>query len=155
MGRGFAALPVLLIALVPLTHLYGVVGSAFAATCSAVVAMVVMMNINARIAQIVFLPLAFVTVFAKLAVKQFEKYRKARRKAAGKVTDFVGEMFGAAQAVKVATSEQRMLKHFRELNETRRKAALRMISRGGRHDHRTRNPCAARPAAPFRHPRVA
>jgi ATP-binding cassette subfamily B protein len=91
----------------------------------AIVAMVVMLNINARIAQIVFLPLLFVTVLANLVVKQFEKYRKARRKAAGKVTDFVGEMFGAAQAVKVATSEERMLKHFRELNEARRKAAVR------------------------------
>jgi ATP-binding cassette subfamily B protein len=91
----------------------------------AIVAMVVMLNINAQIALIVFLPLLFVTILANLAVRQFEKYRKARRKAAGKVTDFVGEMFGAAQAVKVATAEQRMLKHFRELNEVRRKAALK------------------------------
>ena len=91
----------------------------------AIVAMVVMMNIHSQIALIVFLPLLFVTVLANLTVKQFEKYRKARRKAAGKVTDFVGEMFGAAQAVKVATAEQRMLKHFRTLNETHRKAALK------------------------------
>ncbi|MBN1935639.1 MAG: ABC transporter ATP-binding protein, partial [Anaerolineae bacterium] len=91
----------------------------------AIVAMVVMINIHSQIALIVFLPLLFVTILANLAVKQFEKYRKARRKAAGRVTDFVGEMFGAAQAVKVATAEQRMLKHFRELNEVRRKAALR------------------------------
>jgi ATP-binding cassette subfamily B protein len=90
----------------------------------AIVAMVVMVKIHARIALIVFLPLLFVTVLANLAVKQFEKYRKARRKAAGKVTDFCGEMFGAAQAVKVATAEERMLEHFRDLNETRRKAAL-------------------------------
>jgi len=58
-------------------------------------------------------------------VKRVEQYRKAQRKATGKVTDFVGEMFGAAQAVKVATAEQRMLRHFRDLNEVRRKAAVR------------------------------
>jgi ATP-binding cassette subfamily B protein len=91
----------------------------------AIVAMVVMLRINARIALIVFLPLLVVTVLANLLVKRVEAYRKARRKATGKVTDFVGEMFGAAQAVKVATAEQRMLRHFRELNAVRREAAIR------------------------------
>jgi len=91
----------------------------------AVVAMVVMLRINARIALIVFLPLLVVTVLANLLVKRVEAYRKTRRKATGKVTDFVGEMFGAAQAVKVATAEQRMLRHFRELNDVRREAAIR------------------------------
>jgi ATP-binding cassette subfamily B protein len=91
----------------------------------AIIAMVVMIQINSRIALIVFLPMVAVTVLANLAVKRFEAYRKARRKAAGKITDFVGEMFGAAQAIKVATAERRMLKHFRDLNEVRRKAALK------------------------------
>jgi ATP-binding cassette subfamily B protein len=91
----------------------------------AIVAMVVMLRINARIALIVFLPLLVVTVLANLLVKRVEAYRKARRKATGKVTDFVGEFFGAAQAVKVATAEQRMLRHFRELNAVRREAAIR------------------------------
>jgi ATP-binding cassette, subfamily B, bacterial len=91
----------------------------------AIVAMVVMMQINSRIALIVFLPMVIVTVMANLAVKRFEKYRKARRKATGKITGFVGEMFGAAQAIKVATAEQRMLVRFRQLNEVRRKAALK------------------------------
>jgi ATP-binding cassette subfamily B protein len=91
----------------------------------AIIAMVVMIQINTRIALIVFLPMVAVTVLANLAVKRFEQYRKARRKAAGKITDFVGEMFGAAQAIKVATAEQRMLGHFRELNEIRRRAALK------------------------------
>lgn len=91
----------------------------------ALVAMIVMVRINARIALIVFLPLVLVTILANLMVKRVEQYRKAVRKATGKVTDFVGEMFGAAQAVKVATAEQRMLRHFRELNEVRRGAAVR------------------------------
>jgi ATP-binding cassette subfamily B protein len=91
----------------------------------AIISVVVMMRVNSRIALIVFMPLVLVTVLANLAVKRFEKYRKARRKATGKITDFVGEMFGAAQAIKVATAEQRMLWHFRQLNEVRRKAALK------------------------------
>jgi ATP-binding cassette subfamily B protein len=91
----------------------------------AIIATVVMVQINARITLIVFLPLAAVTVLANLAAQRFEAYRKARRKATGQVTDFVGEMFGAAQAVKVATAERRMLRHLRELNAARRKAALK------------------------------
>ncbi|MBN1641675.1 MAG: ABC transporter ATP-binding protein [Anaerolineae bacterium] len=91
----------------------------------ALIAMIVMLRTNVRITLIVFLPLVLVTLFANLLVKRVEAYRKAQRKATGKVTDFVGEFFGAAQAVKVATAEQRMLAHFRELNAVRRKAALR------------------------------
>jgi ATP-binding cassette subfamily B protein len=53
-----------------------------------------------------------------------EKYRAANRKAAGRVTDYVGEIFGAAQAVKVATAETNVLQRFARLNEERRKAAI-------------------------------
>ena len=70
----------------------------------AVVAVVVMLGINTRITLIVFLPLALVTVLANLAVKRMEYYCRASRKATGRVTAFIGEMFGAAQAVKVATA---------------------------------------------------
>jgi ATP-binding cassette subfamily B protein len=91
----------------------------------AIIALTVMLQVNARITMIVFLPLVIVTVFANLAIKRIEAYRKALRKATGRISDFVGEMFGAAQAVKVATAEQRMLQHLRGLNEVRRKAALR------------------------------
>jgi len=91
----------------------------------AIIALIVMLNINTRIAAIVFFPLVLVTLMANLTVKKFEEYRKARRKAAGKITGFIGEIFGAAQAVKIATAEQRILRHFRELNEVRRKAALK------------------------------
>lgn len=91
----------------------------------AIIAMVVMLSINVRVAVIVFLPLVAVTVFANLAVKRIEAYRKARRKAHGRITDFIGEMFGAAQAVQVATAEPRMLDHFAQLNETHRQAALK------------------------------
>ncbi len=57
-------------------------------------------------------------------MKNVEKYREANRKAAGKVTDFIGEIFGSAQAVKVATAEANVLARFTRLNETRRKAAI-------------------------------
>jgi ATP-binding cassette subfamily B protein len=90
-----------------------------------VVAITIMMRINSRITLIVFLPLAIVIVIANLAMKGFGKYRKASRKATGIVVGYIGELFGAAQAVKVATAEPRMIAHLRELNEVRRIAVLK------------------------------
>ena len=91
----------------------------------AIAAMTMMLRTNARITLIVFLPIAVMVVIANLAMKRIRRYRQANRKATGKVTGFVGELFGAAQAVKVASSEDHMLGHFRELNVIRRKAAIR------------------------------
>jgi ATP-binding cassette subfamily B protein len=91
----------------------------------AIVAIVVMLGINARIALIVFLPLVIVAAFANLAVNRIVRYHKASRKASGRVTGFIGEMFGAAQAVQVATAEQRVLRRFRALNDDRRIATVK------------------------------
>ena len=44
--------------------------------------------------------------------------------ATGGITDLLGEMFGAVQAIKVASAEGRVLARFRRLNDVRRKAAL-------------------------------
>ena len=56
---------------------------------------------------------------------RIRKYRRASREATGKVTSFIGEMFGSVQAVKVASAEQDVLRQFGTLNETRRVAGLK------------------------------
>jgi ATP-binding cassette subfamily B protein len=91
----------------------------------AVVAAVVMVRINARITLFVFTPLVVVAAAANLAMKGIQRYREVRRKATGRVTGLIGEMYGAAQAVKVATAERHVIEHFRTLNERRRKAAIK------------------------------
>ena len=91
----------------------------------ALVAVIVMMRINSRITLVVFLPLVVVVGAANLAMKKIEKYRTAHREATGGVTDFIGELLGAVQAIKVATAEERVVARFRRLNETRRRAALK------------------------------
>ncbi|MBN1657207.1 MAG: ABC transporter ATP-binding protein [Anaerolineae bacterium] len=91
----------------------------------AVVALIVMLGINVRIAILVFLPLAIVVAVANAATRNVEKYRAVHREATGAVTDFIGEMFGAVQAVQVATAEARIGKRFDELNDVRRRAAVR------------------------------
>ncbi len=92
---------------------------------SAVVALGIMLSINVPITLVAFVPMLVVLFIANTATGRIERYRKATREAGGKVMGFIGETFGAAQAVKVAGAEEQVTGHFRELNEVRRKAALR------------------------------
>lgn len=90
----------------------------------AVLAMVTMLRISVRVTLVAYVPFVFVVLVGRWAMRNVEKYREANRKAAGRVTDFVGELFGAAQAVKIATAEEAVLTRFAALNERRRKAAI-------------------------------
>jgi ATP-binding cassette subfamily B protein len=91
----------------------------------AAVAVVVMVRIDALITAVVILPLVVVVAVANVGMRNVEKYRRAHRQATANVTDFIGEIFGAVQAVQVATAEDRIVRRFTALNETRRRAALR------------------------------
>jgi ATP-binding cassette subfamily B protein len=89
-----------------------------------IIAMGIMISINATIALVVFVPLIIVIGFSNAARNRVERYRRAHRKAAGNIMGFIGELFGSAQAIKVAAAEETVIKHFDELNDERRKKAL-------------------------------
>ena len=93
----------------------------------AIVAAIVMYGIQPRVTLIVVVPMAGLIVGTNLAMKGIQKYQEAGRKAAGAVTGFVGEMFGAVQAVKVARAEGRVVERFHSLNDRRRKADLKVV----------------------------
>ncbi|MBZ0288650.1 MAG: ABC transporter ATP-binding protein, partial [Anaerolineae bacterium] len=88
------------------------------------ISIAVMLAINARIALLAFAPMIIVLFISNIATRRVERYRKATRETTGKVMGFIGETFGAAQAVKIAGAEDQVIAHFRTLNEKRRKAAL-------------------------------
>jgi ATP-binding cassette subfamily B protein len=88
-------------------------------------AIVTMLAIEARITLVALSPFAVVGVLAYTTTRRIEAYRRASRKAAGKVTGFLGEILGAVQAVKVARAEAGVNDYFQGLNEARRGAALR------------------------------
>jgi ATP-binding cassette subfamily B protein len=92
----------------------------------AIVAATVMYSIEPRVTLIVVLPLAGLIVVANVAMKGIQKHQQAGRAAAGAVTGFIGEMFGAVQAVKVASAELRVVQRFRALNDERRSADLKV-----------------------------
>ncbi len=90
----------------------------------ALVALAVLVQVNALLTVAVFVPLLVVLAGVNLASKRIQRYRKANQEAIGEVTGVLGEIFGAVQAVKVAGAERRVITHFRAVNEVRRKATL-------------------------------
>lgn len=90
----------------------------------ALVALAVLVRVDAMLTIAVFVPLIVVLAGANLASKRIQRYRKANQEAIGEVTGLLGEIFGAVQAVKVAGAERRVIAHFRGINEVRRKATL-------------------------------
>jgi len=90
-----------------------------------IIGLSVLFSINARITLGVVMPLVVVIALVNVLRKRLERYRTASRKAAGRVTGFIGEMYGAVQAVKVANAEADVNRHLAGLNERRRRAALK------------------------------
>src|SRR6266699_2260120 len=77
-------------------------------------------TINVKITLLVFLPLVSVIAIVQAVSNRLEKYRAASRKATGRVTGAIGEIFEMVQAIKVAGAERHVVKHFQTLNDQRR-----------------------------------
>jgi ABC-type multidrug transport system fused ATPase/permease subunit len=92
----------------------------------------IMLSINAAIALFVVPPVVATVVVTYLLTRNIQRYRKAAREATARVTSFIGEAFGAVQAIKLAGAEDRVAARFAALNETRRAASIRdlMFSTG-------------------------
>jgi len=90
-----------------------------------VVSIVLMTQINPSVTVMALIPLVIVGVVANIATGRIEHYRRASRQAAGKVTGFIGEFFGAVQAVKVANAEKNIIDHFHKINDERRVFTVR------------------------------
>lgn len=90
-----------------------------------VIAIILMTRINPSVTVMALIPLLIVGIVANLASSRIQHYRRASRQATGNVTGFIGEFFGAVQAVKVATAEKDVIDHFHKLNEDRRILTVR------------------------------
>jgi len=88
-------------------------------------AVLLMIEISAWVTVMALIPLILVGIVANIATKRIEHYRRASRQATGNVTGFIGEFFGAVQAIKVATAEKNVIDRFHQLNEERRKLTVR------------------------------
>ena len=97
----------------------------FGVLLSATLALTIMFRINAPITLAVALPIIAMGALGSLMSGRIRRYRKARREATSRVTGFIGEVFGAVQAVKVNSAESSVIARFLRLNEERRIAAVK------------------------------
>ena len=98
---------------------------AFGFVLYAAVAFVVMVQIDPLMTLLICAPLALSLGLTQVLRPRIRQVRRDFRITTGRVTDYIGEMFNAVQAVKVAGREASVLQHFEGLNARRRRAALR------------------------------
>ena len=91
------------------------------AVCFMAVAGSILVSIDLGLTVLVYLPLAAVMAGVALMGEQVRRTRTRAREATGRVTEFIGEAFGAVQAVKVAGAEEGVIDRFRTLNGARRR----------------------------------
>ncbi len=89
------------------------------------IALIIMIRISPVYTGLALLPLIIAGIVAALSTKRIDEYRRASSRATGIITGFIGEFFGAVQAVKVATAEDGVIGRFNELNDERKTLALR------------------------------
>ena len=88
-------------------------------------ALFIMARIDVLMTFGVFVPIGIVVVIVNMVRGRLQRYRKESREATGDVTGFIGEMFGAAEAIKVAHAEERVLGRFDSLNAERKRTTLK------------------------------
>ncbi|HXI15933.1 MAG TPA: ABC transporter ATP-binding protein, partial [Chloroflexota bacterium] len=91
----------------------------------AVIALFIMVRINATITVGVFLPLVLVVAISNRVRTRLDRYRRESREATGAVTGFIGEVMGAVQAIQVANAGERVVRHFQALNQRRLETTVR------------------------------
>jgi ATP-binding cassette subfamily B protein len=92
---------------------------------TAVVAVIAMLQVSIPIMLGVFAPLIAIVLITNRLSDRIERYRVASRTASAQVAGAIGEIMGAVQAIQVNNAEERILAHFRRLNETRRQTIVR------------------------------
>lgn len=90
-----------------------------------VTAVFVMVQISPALTVAVFAPLLLIVLLTQVVSARLDSYRIAARTATGAVTGFIGETFGAIQAIKVNGAEDAVLDQLSALNDRRRDAILK------------------------------
>ena len=91
----------------------------------AVIALLVMLRIDARLTLLVVLLLVGVIAVPRAMSNRIERQRRASREATARVTGTLGEMLGAVQAIQVARAEQHVMAHFGRMSDHRRRLMVR------------------------------
>jgi ATP-binding cassette subfamily B protein len=95
------------------------------ASLAVLVAVVIMVAIDARVTVAVVAPAVVALVLSQWLGPRLREWRLASREAAADVTGFIGDAFGAVLAIKAAGAESAVSERFRVLNEARARVARR------------------------------
>lgn len=90
----------------------------------AMVAVGVLLTINARMTLLICFPLAVVLIVVQQLRKRVARYREASRKATGSAINLMGEIFRSVQAIQVAGAEECVIGHFRDISRARHRAMV-------------------------------
>jgi ATP-binding cassette subfamily B protein len=90
-----------------------------------IVILVILCAIDVRMTVWTITPLALLAACVQGAQRRLERYRRASRETSDAVIGFIGQMFDAAQTIKVGNAEDRVSARFDELNSRRRQADLK------------------------------
>ena len=93
------------------------------AVVSAISAVIVMATVDARITFVVVVPVFLALLLCRQLGNRLRAWRRREREATAAVTGFIGDVFGAIGAVKVAGAESAVAQRFEELGEARADAA--------------------------------
>ena len=94
---------------------------------AAAIAVVIMARINLTITLVIFIPLFSIIIFSRLAWGRLLGTYRQGRLAFDAATGFLGEAFGAVQAVKVAGAEEGVVDHLAALNYARAQVELQQV----------------------------
>ncbi len=86
--------------------------------------LIVLAIINFKMLLISFIPLILIILLVKKSEKLVTKYRTLNRKATGKVSSTIGEIFINIQAIKLTNSEDSVIENFKEVNKEREHFAI-------------------------------
>jgi ATP-binding cassette subfamily B protein len=87
-------------------------------------AVIVMGAIDLRLTGLLLIPLVLTGILTQALGPLIRKRRRAMRAATDDVTGFIGETFGAVQAIKLFRAERPILERFSNLNRIRHRSAL-------------------------------
>jgi ATP-binding cassette subfamily B protein len=94
---------------------------------AAIISFGVMFSISPTVTLGTFLPLALVIWLSNYLGRWAKKYRQQQREATTQVTGIIADIFNNTQAIKVAHAEDRIINHFRKLNDNRREAMVKDV----------------------------
>ena len=90
----------------------------------AAIALTIMARIDPWITVVAVLPVLGIVVVTQFLSSRLLRYRETARATTGRVSSFIGEMFGAVSVIATSSAEDRVVDHLDRMSATRLRAAL-------------------------------